>query len=78
MRAKTHPGDETHVETSSSHETMNKKKLDQSDGQSTAEANRKLKETGLTVDDVAEQSAYAEDRASVAQQAANSDGEKKG
>lgn len=78
MRAKTHPGDETHVETSSSPATMNKKKLDQGDGQNKAEANRKLEQTGLTVDDVAEQSGYAEDQASVAQQAANSDRDKKG
>lgn len=77
MRAKTHAGDETHVETSSSDETMNAEKLDQSDGRNKEKADRKLEETGLTVDDIAEQSAYAEDTTSVTQQAANSDRHKK-
>ncbi|HKY04612.1 MAG TPA: hypothetical protein VJQ56_06965 [Blastocatellia bacterium] len=78
MRANTHPGDEAHVETSSSNETMDKKKLDQSDGQNRAEANRKLEKSGLTVDDIAEQSAYAQDQTGVTEQAANSDRNKKG
>ncbi|HVG18286.1 MAG TPA: hypothetical protein VNI02_04475 [Blastocatellia bacterium] len=78
MRAKTHPGDEQKVKTSSDHATTDSENMGQSDGRARGKAERELKQTGLTVDDVAQQSAYESDEPDITQTAANSDRNKKG
>jgi hypothetical protein len=76
MRAKTHPGDEKHIETSSSGETMDVEEMKQPGIDEHSEADEKLRH-GLSVDDIAEQSAYEDNSTSIAHQAANSDRNKK-
>jgi hypothetical protein len=76
MNAKTHAGDEKHVNTSASDETVEAKDLKQKGMDEQGEANRKLAPSGLTVDDIADQSAYEDDRLGVAHQAANSSDKK--
>jgi hypothetical protein len=78
MRARTHPGAEKHVETSSSQETMDSEKLEQKNADARGEANQELKESGLTVEDVASQSGYSQDEADLTQQAADSNKNKAG
>jgi len=73
MRAKTHPGDDKHTETSSSDETMNVEKMKQPDMNQQQEADRKLNPIGVSVEDVSNQSAYESDELEIAHQAANSD-----
>ncbi|HEX8088036.1 MAG TPA: hypothetical protein VF762_04240 [Blastocatellia bacterium] len=77
MRAKTHPGDEQKVKTSSDRATTGSENMQQSDGDARRKADRELKQTGLTVDDVADQSAYESDKANITQVAANSNFNKK-
>lgn len=77
MRAKTHPGDEQKVETSSDRATIDSKNMKQSDTGARGKADRELKQTGLTVDDIARQSAYESDKQDIEQAAANSDRNKK-
>jgi hypothetical protein len=77
MRAKTHPGDEQKVKTSSNRATVDSDSMGQSGGDARGKADRELNQTGLTVDDVADQSAYESDKANITQAAANSDRNKK-
>jgi hypothetical protein len=78
MRARTHPGDEQKVETSSDRATINSEDMKQSNASSRGKADRELEPTGLSVDDIAEQSAYESDEPSIEQAAANSDRNRKG
>lgn len=78
MKARTHPGAEKHVETSSSNQTMDREKLEQNDSDARDKANRELKESGLTAEDVASQSGYGDNEADVIQQAANANKNKEG
>ena len=77
MKAKTHPGDEQKVKTSSNHKTMNSEKMAQRDSRARGKADRKLEPTGLTVDDIAEQSSYESDEHDISDMVANSDRNKK-
>ena len=77
MRAKTHAGDEKHIETSSSDETMNVEKMKQSGMNERKEADRELQSSGVSAKEVAEQSAYEDNELEVAHQAANSETKKK-
>jgi hypothetical protein len=76
MRAKTHPGDEQKIETSSDRATMDSKDM-QSDTNARGKADRELKQTNLNVDDIAQQSAYESDKQGIEHAAANSDRNKK-
>jgi hypothetical protein len=78
MRAKTHPGDEQKVKTSSNRTTTSSEHLEQNDSDARGKADRELRQTGLTVDDVAQQSAYERDEPDITQTAAGSDRNKKG
>ena len=78
MKARTHPGAEKHVATSSSDRTMEREKLEQNDSDSRKEANHELKQSGLTAEDVASQSAYSDNEADVIQQATSANKNKKG
>ena len=73
MKAKTHPGDEQKAQTSSNQVTMNSENMRKGNGGGRDKANRELKPTGLTVDDIAEQSAYESDKDDISHVAANSD-----
>jgi uncharacterized surface anchored protein len=77
MKARTHTGSEKRVKTSSSNETVSVEKGKQKGLNAEGKANRELGKAGLTVDDVAEQSAYESDRTNIAHQAAASDRDKK-
>lgn len=77
MRARTHPGDEHKVNTSSDRMTTKSDNMKQNDGDARGKANRELKQTGLTVGDVAQQSAYESDEPNITHTAANSDRNKK-
>lgn len=77
MRAKTHPGDEKHTETSSSEETMSVEELKQRGMNERREADRELNSSGVSVKDVADQSAYEDSELEIAHQAANSDRNKR-
>jgi hypothetical protein len=77
MRAKTHPGDEQKVNTSSDRATTDSDNMKRGDGDARGDADRELKQTGLTVDDVAQQSAYERDESDITQTAADSDRNKK-
>jgi hypothetical protein len=73
MRAKTHEGAEKHTETSSSDETMNVEKMKQAGMNERKEANKELRSSGVSVEEVARQSAYEDDELEIAHQAANSE-----
>jgi hypothetical protein len=73
MKARTHAGDERKSETSSHHDTKDAGKAKQEGINERGEANRQLSKQGLTVSDVANQSAYEDDKNEVAHQAANMD-----
>jgi len=73
MRAKTHSGDEEHVETSSSDDTIDVEKMKQPGINERKEADRQLSSSDISVDEVAEQSAYEDDVLEIAHQAANSE-----
>ena len=77
MRAKTHPGDEKHTETSSSDETMSVKEMKQPGMNERREGDRNLRPSGVSVEEVSEQSAYEDNELEIAHQAANSEGNKK-
>lgn len=77
MRAKTHPGDERKVRTSSNRATTDSENMQHSDSDARGKADRELKQTGLTVDDIAQQSAYESDESDITHGAANSDRNKK-
>ena len=77
MRAKTHAGDEKHTETSSSDETMNVEKMKQTGMNERKEADRKLQPSGVSVEEIAQQSAYEDNELEIAHQAANSETKKK-
>jgi hypothetical protein len=77
MRAKTHPGDEKHTETSSSEETMGVEEMKQRGMNERQEADRELNPAGVSVKDVADQSAYEDNELEIAHQAANSGRDKK-
>jgi hypothetical protein len=73
MKAKEHETDEKRTITSShSNETMNVEEGRQEGLNKKSKANRKLQPTGLTVDDIAEQSAYEDDKTEVTEQVARS------
>lgn len=73
MRAKEHETDEKRTKTSShSNETMDVEEGKHEGLNKESKANRKLQPTGLTVDDIAEQSAYEDDKMEVTEQAARS------
>ena len=77
MRARDHEADEKRAKTSShSNETIEVEEGKQTGLNAQSKANRELGPTGLTVDDIAEQSAYRGDRTEVVEQAANSDRDK--
>ena len=78
MKAKTHPGDEQKVQTSSNGATINSEDMKQGDAAARGKADSKLKPTGLSVDDIAEQSSYESDKPGIEHAAANSDRNKKG
>ncbi|HEY7911110.1 MAG TPA: hypothetical protein VIG62_04275 [Blastocatellia bacterium] len=71
MKAKTHAGDERKSKTSSHHETKEAGTARQDGMSERGEANKQLSRQGLTVSDVANQSAYEDDKNEVAHQAAN-------
>ncbi len=71
MKATTHAGDEKKSETSSHHDTKETSAGKQEGINERDEANRQLGKQGLTVADVASQSAYEDDKNEVAHQAAN-------
>jgi hypothetical protein len=77
MRAKTHPGDEEKIETSSDRATTGSQSMKQHDAGARGKADRELKPTGLTVDDISQQSAYENDEPNITHTAANSDRNKK-
>ena len=78
MRARTHPGDEKKVETSSDRATISSEDMKQGDSGARGKAERELKPTGLSVNDIAEQSAYESDKPGIEHAAANSDRNRKG
>jgi predicted transposase YdaD len=73
MKARTHAGDEQKSETSAHHETKETSAGRQEGIKERGEADKQLKKQGLTVSDVASQSAYEDDKNEVAHQAANMD-----
>jgi hypothetical protein len=73
MKARTHAGDERKSETSSHHETKDASAAKQKGINERDEANKQLSKQGLTVSDVANQSAYEDDKNEVAHKAANMD-----
>ena len=74
MRARTHQTDEKRTKTSShSNETIRVEDSKQTGLNAQNKANRELGPTGLTVGDIAEQSAYEDDKTNIAGQAASSD-----
>ena len=77
MKAKTHPGDEQKVATSSNPGTKASESMKHPGTDARGKADRKLEPTGLTVDDIAEQSAYDDDKADISHTAANSDRNRK-
>ncbi|HYP28146.1 MAG TPA: hypothetical protein VE262_15635 [Blastocatellia bacterium] len=77
MRAKTHPGDDKHITTSSSDDTMNVKEMEQPGMNERKEGDGKLRPSGVSVEEVAEQSAYEDSELEIAHQAANSERNKK-
>ena len=78
MKANTHTGDEQRTKTSShTDETIAVEQGKQSGLDEEGKANRELEQAGLTVEDVARQSAYEDDPTNVAHQAAYSNQEKK-
>ncbi|HVF90200.1 MAG TPA: hypothetical protein VNH22_09030 [Blastocatellia bacterium] len=77
MRAKTHSGDEKHVETSSSDDTIDVGKMKQPGMDERKEADKQLGSSDISVKEIAEQSAYEGDELEIAHQAANSETNKK-
>lgn len=74
MKAREHQTDEKRTKTSShSNETINAKEGRQVGLNAEGKANQELGRTGLTVDDIADQSAYEDDKTEVTEQAARSD-----
>jgi hypothetical protein len=51
--------------------------MQHNDGDARGKADRELKQTGLTVDDIAQQSAYESDESDITHGTANSDRDKK-
>lgn len=78
MRAKNHPGSEEHTETSSSNETMKAEKLKREGLDNGSSAGSELKDSGLTAEEIAGQSAYEDDPADVTDQAAEAKKSKAG
>ena len=73
MRARTHETDEERTKTSShSNETIRVEESEQIGLNARNKANRELGPTGLTVGDIAEQSAYEDDKTNIAGQVATS------
>lgn len=72
MRAKTHPGDEKKVKSSSDHKTTDSEDMKQPD-QARGKGNREIEQTGLTVDDISQDSAYEKDQQEISHIAENSD-----
>jgi hypothetical protein len=77
MKAKTHPSDEQKVKTSSDHKTMDSEEREQPETNARGKADSRLEQTGLTVDEIAEQSSYERDEHDISNMAANSDRNKK-
>ena len=73
MSAKTNPGDERKVKTSSHHGTVDSESMRQPNTGGRDKAESELEPAGLTVDDVAKQSAYESDENDISHMAANSD-----
>jgi hypothetical protein len=73
MRARTHAGDDQKVETSADGGTMDTEDMKQGDASTRGKADRALKPTALTADDIAQQSAYESDQQGIEQIAAHSD-----
>lgn len=67
MKAKTHPGDEQKVQTSSNHATVNSEDMKQQGDETRDKAERELRPTGVTVEDIAEQSGYQSDEDDISQ-----------
>ena len=77
MKAKTHPGDEQKVATSSNQKTLDSEDMKQRGTNARGKADRELEQTGLTVDDISQQSAYENGKHDISDMAANSDRNKK-
>jgi hypothetical protein len=77
MRARTHETDEKRAKTSShSNETISVEEGKQTGLNAQSKADGKLGPTGLTVGDIAGQSAYERDKADVSERVAGSDRDK--
>jgi len=77
MKAKTHPGDGQKVATSSNQKTIDSEDMKQHRTNARGKADRELEQTGLTVDDISQQSSYESDKDDISDMAADSDRNKK-